>query len=982
MAYDYYYGYYSYNYYPYLNSSIPNQTASEGNSFSYQIPSNTFYDTNGDQLYYSVYSNYYGYYSSLPSWLNFDSSSRRLSGTPPTGSPDLTIYVDVSDNRGGTSSTSFTLFTPGNHAPVASSYIPTQSTTEGQYFSYQVPSYVFTDADFDTLTYSASQTYGGSLPYWLSFNPSTRTFSGTVASGAADQLLRVTANDGRGGTAYTDFWLNTPAPVAVNHAPTVSYSVASQSATEGQAFTYQFSSGTFYDSDGDILAYSASQTNGNSLPSWLSFNASTRTFSGTAPLGSSDLYLRITANDGSGSSASTDFSLSTLAPTNRAPTVSSSIPNQTVTEGQVFTCQFSSSLFSDADGDTLTYTASQSNGSALPYWLGFNSSTRTFSGTVPTGSADLSLRVTVDDGRSGSAYTDFSLSTPAAAAVNHAPTVSSSIANQSATEGQTYSYQVPLGLFADADGDTLTYTATQTNGSAIPSWLSFNAGSRSLSGTVPTGAADLNLRILVDDGHSGTASADFALVTPSAAVVNHAPTVASSIANQSVTEGQAYSYQLPFGLFADADGDSLTYTATQTNGFALPYWLGFNGSSQSLSGTAPTGAADVNLRIIVDDGHGGAASTDFTLATPALTLVNHAPTVAGTIAIQSATEGQAYSYQLPIGLFADADGDTLTLSATQSNGSTLPYWLSFNASTKGFSGTPPGGTADLSLRVIADDGHGGAVSTDFALSTPAAAGGTNTGTTPDGTTGGTTGENTAPVSLGDMPDQILYADTAFKYIMPASTFHDADGDKLTYTASLDDGSRLPSWLKFRSSTRTFSGTVPSDAQDITVMVTARDPSGETAESYLALAVDNTDTGEMKYTFEAGVSNGKGDYDYYYGYTFDNGSRDYFVGQVIDGTDKKGNYSWYFINGEEPANRDATKDGNVYVESYFDSETGVTYTPKLFHAGKPSGVGQGLGFESDSIVSGTKSSKFGGAGYGVPFLEADLKISTSLIVFPS
>jgi phage-related protein len=672
----------------------------------------------------------------------------------------------------------------------------------------------------------------------------------------------------------------------------------------------------------------------------------------------------------------------TTASVNHAPTVSSSIYSQTATEGQAFSYQLPANLFSDADGDSLTYSASQSNGNALPSWLAFSTGSRTFSGTPTTGSSDLTLRVSVDDGHGGTASTSFALSTPAAAAVNHAPAVTSSIANQSTTEGRSYSYQVPLGLFTDADGDSLTYTTTQTSGFALPSWLAFDASTRSLSGTAPTGAADLNLRILVDDGHGGNASTDFSLATPAAAVVNHAPTVTSSIANQSVTEGQTYSYQLPFGLFNDADGDSLTYTATQTNGSALPYWLAFNANSQSLSGTAPTGAADLNVRIIVDDSHGGAASTDFALATPALTLVNHAPTVAGTIALQSATEGQAYSYQLPFGLFADADGDTLTYSATQSNGSTLPYWLSFNAGTKGFSGTPPGGTADLGLRVIVDDGHGGAVSTDFALATPAAAGGTTTGGTTGSTTGGSTGGNRAPVATGDMPEQTLFADTAFKYVMPASTFHDADGDKLTYTATLDDGSRLPSWLKFKSSTRTFSGTAPSDAGDMTVLVTARDPSGETAEAYLPLSMDNTDTGEMKYTFEAGISNGKGDYDYYYGYTFDNGSRDYFVGQTIDGTDKKGNYSWYFINGEETASRDGAKDGNVYVESYFDSETGITYTPKLFHAGKPSGIGQGLGFESDTIVSGTKSSKFGGAGYGVPFLEADLKISSSLVVFPS
>jgi phage-related protein len=770
-----------------------------------------------------------------------------------------------------------------------------------------------------------------------------------------------------------------------NHAP-VAGIIADFVAPEGLFFTYQFSSKDFTDPDGDTLTYDLYRSAGSStvnfaLPDWLFFNSTTRVLSGTPPANTPDFILRIYAldNDGQRASADVPFYTPTAASVNHAPTVNSLIPSQSAFEYQYFSYTFSSGTFYDADGNPLSYSAAQANGYALPSWLSFNASSRSFSGTSPSGASDLIVRVTADDGRGGTASTDFSLTTPVAA--NRAPTASS-IANQSVTEGQSYSFQVPLGVFTDADGDSLSYTATLSNGAALPAWLNFNAGNRAFSGAVPTGTADLNLRVTADDGRGGTVNADFSLATPATAAANHPPTATTTIFNQSVTEGLAYSYQLPLGLFVDSDADALTLTATQSNGSALPYWLSFNSGTQILSGTVPTGAADLNVRIVADDGHGGVASTDFSLATPASALVNHAPTVSGPISSPAATEGEAYGYQLPFGLFADADGDTLALSATLSNGANLPFWLSFNAGTKTFAGTPPGGTADLSLRVIADDGHGGAVSTDFALATPAAAGGTTPGTTAGTTTGGSSDGNTAPVALGDMPDQIVYADMAFRYVMPASTFQDADGDKLTCTATLDDGSRLPSWLKFRSSTRTFSGTVPSDAQDITILVTARDPSGETAEAYLPLVVDNTDTGEMKYTFEAGVSNGKGDYDYYYGYTFDNGGRNYFVGQTIDGTDKKGNYSWYFINGEETANGGAAKDGNVYVESYFDSETGVSYTPKLFHAGKASGVGQGLGFESDSIVSGTKSSKFGGAGYGVPFLEADLKVSASLVVFPS
>ena len=40
----------------------------------------------------------------------------------------------------------------------------------------------------------------------------------------------------------------------------------------------------------------------------------------------------------------------------------------------------------------------------------------------------------------------------------------------------------------------------------------------------------------------------------------------------------------------------------------------------------------------------------------------------------------------------------------------------------------------------------------------------------------------------------------------ANTFHDANGDTLTYTATKADGNDLPTWLGFTGSTRTFAGT--------------------------------------------------------------------------------------------------------------------------------------------------------------------------------
>jgi hypothetical protein len=80
----------------------------------------------------------------------------------------------------------------------------------------------------------------------------------------------------------------------------------------GKAFSLQVPSGTFADTDaGDVLHYSASLASGAALPSWLKFDAATRTFSGTPDLAGT-ATVRVTATDNGGLAVSNDFHVSTV----------------------------------------------------------------------------------------------------------------------------------------------------------------------------------------------------------------------------------------------------------------------------------------------------------------------------------------------------------------------------------------------------------------------------------------------------------------------------------------------------------------------------------------------------------------------------------------------------------------------------------------------------------------------------------------------
>ncbi len=102
-----------------------------------------------------------------------------------------------------------------NAAPVVANAISDRQAPTGQAFRHQFPANTFTDADDDPLTYTAARGDDSALPDWLSFAAATRTFTGTPASGDAGTLtVKVTADDGNGGTASDSFDIEVAAAAA------------------------------------------------------------------------------------------------------------------------------------------------------------------------------------------------------------------------------------------------------------------------------------------------------------------------------------------------------------------------------------------------------------------------------------------------------------------------------------------------------------------------------------------------------------------------------------------------------------------------------------------------------------------------------------------------------------------------------------------------------------------------------------------------
>ncbi|WP_017721296.1 putative Ig domain-containing protein, partial [Kamptonema formosum] len=452
------------------------------------------------------------------------------------------------------------------------------AATEDVAYSYNITT---TDPDTgNTLTISAP-----TLPAWLTFTDNgngTGTLTGTPTNaevGTYSVVLRV--SDGMA-TVDQNFTLSV---ANVNDAPALLTPIPDTPAAEDTAFNFQIPASTFSDIDaGDILTYSATLAGGTPLPSWLTFNAATRTFTGT-PTNSDvgTISVQVTATDSAGASVSDTFNL-TVANTNNAPTVVTSIPDTPAAEDTAFNFQIPASTFSDIDaGDILTYSATLAGGTPLPSWLTFNAATRTFTGT-PTNSdvGTISVQVTATDSAGASVSDTFNLTV---ANTNDAPTVVTSIPDTPAAEDTAFNFQIPASTFSDIDaGDILTYSATLAGGTPLPSWLTFNAATRTFTGT-PTNSdvGTISVQVTATDSAGASVSDTFNLAV---ANTNDAPALLTPIPDTPAAEDTAFNFQIPASTFSDIDaGDILTYSATLAGGTPLPSWLTFNAATRTFTGT-------------------------------------------------------------------------------------------------------------------------------------------------------------------------------------------------------------------------------------------------------------------------------------------------------------------------------------------------------------------------------------------------------------
>ncbi|WP_343227689.1 putative Ig domain-containing protein [Rhizobium laguerreae] len=828
---------------------------------------------------------------------------------------DVFSYT-MRDTAGATATANLTVTIHGaNDAPVLAVQTASQNATVGSAFSFTLPTTTFTDVDSgETLAYAATSADGTALPAWLSFNASTRTFSGTATT-SGSYGVRVTATD-LGGLAANETF-NIAVSTSGNTTPTAVADAGDATEKGGVA---NGSGGVV--ASGNVLTNDTDADAGDTKAvTAIRFGATSGTLGtalngtyGSLVLSASGVYsyavnesnaavqaLRQSTNtlsdvfsytmrDTAGATATANLTV-TIHGANDAPVLAVQTASQNATVGSAFSFTLPTTTFTDVDsGETLAYAATSADGTALPAWLSFNASTRTFSGTATT-SGSYGVRVTATDLGGLTANETFNIAvstsgntTPTAVADAGDATEKGGVANGSG--GVVASGNV-LTNDTDADaGDTKAVTAIRFGATSGTLGTALNGTYGSLvlsaSGVYSYAVNEANAAVqalrqstntlsdvfsyTMRDTAGATATANLTVTIHGA---NDAPVLAVQTASQNAIVGSAFSFTLPTTTFTDVDsGETLAYAATSADGTALPAWLSFNASTRTFSGTATT-SGSYGVRVTATDLGGLAANETFNIAVS--TSGNTTPTAVADAGDATEKGGVANGSGGVV-----ASGNVLTNDTDADAGDTKAVTAIRFGATSGTLGTALNGTYG-SLVLSASGVYSYAVNESNAA-VQALRQSTNTlsdvfSYTMRDTAGATAtanltvtihGANDAPVLAVQTASQNAIVGSAFSFTLPTTTFTDVDsGETLAYAATSADGTALPAWLSFNASTRTFSGTATTSGS-YGVRVTATDLGGLAANETFNIAVSTSgnttptavaDAGDA--TEKGGVANGSG-----------------------------------------------------------------------------------------------------------------------------
>ena len=208
------------------------------------------------------------------------------------------------------------------------------------------------------------------------------------------------------------------------------------------------------------------------------------------------------------------------------------------------------------------------------------------------------------------------------------------------------------GVFDDVEGDALTYSVVTWTNPAIQT--ASMTGDQIDITLVPDASGLGVVTVRADDGNGGTEEVD---VNVRVNAVNDAPDVAFVPGPINTDEDVDPSLSLT-GVFTDVDGDTLALSVDSWTNPAIQTAVVVGDDLQIVLTEHASGIGTITVE--AEDGNGGLTQVDVDIT---VTAVNDVPFVAAAPLPVVVDEDDNTTLDL-LGVFKDADGDTLTLTVT------------------------------------------------------------------------------------------------------------------------------------------------------------------------------------------------------------------------------------------------------------------------------------------------------------------------------
>jgi microcystin-dependent protein/Ca2+-binding RTX toxin-like protein len=209
-------------------------------------------------------------------------------------------------------------------------------------FSEAVTGFTNNDLSISNGSLSAVTSTDNGITWTGTFTPTANLLSNTNSIQLSNTGVNdIAGNAGVGTTISSNYQIDT----RPNRAPTVANPLTARNIPQDRAFSFPIPTNTFNDLDaGDVLTYTTSP-----LPTWLTFNPNTGTFSGTPATSDSNLSITVTATDKLLESVSSTFALNVIRPTT-SPTPSAII-NGTANDDYLLGTAGNDKLYGKAGND-------------------------------------------------------------------------------------------------------------------------------------------------------------------------------------------------------------------------------------------------------------------------------------------------------------------------------------------------------------------------------------------------------------------------------------------------------------------------------------------------------------------------------------------------------------------------------------------------------------------------------------------------------